>query len=147
MCRCMVTTEEMDADINNVGSIALALYAQSNPEYDHVEASKWQVAQVSTLSLGNFAGRIVIGSILHFPLFPFKLKLYRTDFRLHALPSSHSPCILPVHRVFIIHNISGVHAQYFERQHVVDCNCVIGIFIWESVGIDAGYHDRVVRSR
>lgn len=57
----MIAFDEPDADINNVGSIALALYAQSNAEYDHVEASKWQVAQVSTLSLGNFAGRVIIG--------------------------------------------------------------------------------------
>jgi len=137
----------MDADINNVGSIALALYAQSNPEYDHLEASKWQVAQVSTLSLGNCAGRIVIGSVLLFRLFASKLKLYRTNLRLYALPSSHSACILPVHRVFGIHNIPGVHTQYFERRRVMDCNCVVGICLWKSVGIHAGYHDRVVRSR
>ncbi|KAI6160925.1 hypothetical protein EDD17DRAFT_735391 [Pisolithus thermaeus] len=47
-----------DADINNVGAIPLALVAKSNPTYDEVEASKQQAAQVSTLSMGNFAGRI-----------------------------------------------------------------------------------------
>ncbi|KIJ21223.1 hypothetical protein PAXINDRAFT_107124 [Paxillus involutus ATCC 200175] len=49
--------------INNVGSISQALYAKANPIYDGLEASKWQAAQVSTLSIGNFAGRILIGSI------------------------------------------------------------------------------------
>ncbi|KAG6330721.1 hypothetical protein ID866_8366, partial [Astraeus odoratus] len=49
--------------INNVGSISLALFASSNPEYDGIEAAKWQAAQVSTLSVGNCAGRIVIGLI------------------------------------------------------------------------------------
>ncbi|KAI6103098.1 hypothetical protein EDD16DRAFT_1644011 [Pisolithus croceorrhizus] len=44
--------------INNVGAIPLALVAKSNPTYDEVEASKQQAAQVSTLSMGNFAGRI-----------------------------------------------------------------------------------------
>ena len=48
-------------DINNVGSIAQALYAKTHTVYDDVEASKWQAAQVSILSLANFAGRILIG--------------------------------------------------------------------------------------
>ncbi|KAI5996102.1 hypothetical protein EDC04DRAFT_2909976 [Pisolithus marmoratus] len=47
--------------INNIGSISLALFADSNPNYDEVEASIWQAAQVSTLSVGNFARRILIG--------------------------------------------------------------------------------------
>lgn len=50
-------------DINNVGSIAQALYAKTHAVYDDVEASKWQAAQVSILSLGNFAGRVLIGEI------------------------------------------------------------------------------------
>ncbi|KAI5997364.1 hypothetical protein EDC04DRAFT_2612588 [Pisolithus marmoratus] len=37
--------------INNVGSISLALFAKSNPNYDEVEASKWQAAQ-ATSSVG-----------------------------------------------------------------------------------------------
>jgi len=52
--------------INNVGSIAQALYAKTHPVYDDVEASKWQAAQVSILSLGNFSGRILIGLISDF---------------------------------------------------------------------------------
>ncbi|KAG2028570.1 major facilitator superfamily domain-containing protein, partial [Suillus americanus] len=49
--------------INNVGSISQALYAKGNHNYDEVEASRWQAAQVSTLSACNFAGRIIIGLI------------------------------------------------------------------------------------
>ncbi|KAJ6544289.1 MFS general substrate transporter [Mycena capillaripes] len=49
--------------INNVGSISQALFARGNPDYDEVEALQWQATQVSTLSIMNFSGRIVIGLI------------------------------------------------------------------------------------
>ncbi|KAL4067160.1 hypothetical protein V8B97DRAFT_974208 [Scleroderma yunnanense] len=77
--------------INNVGSIALALYAQSNPEYDHVEASKQQAAQVSTLSMGNFAGRIVMGLI--------------SDFMHTRLRISRAYCMCIVSSLFIISQV------------------------------------------
>jgi hypothetical protein len=48
-------------DINNVGSMSLALSARGNPLYDKSKAAKWQAAQVSTLSFMNFSGRIFIG--------------------------------------------------------------------------------------
>ncbi|KAJ7647252.1 major facilitator superfamily domain-containing protein [Roridomyces roridus] len=47
--------------INNVGSIAQALFAKGSPTYDEVQASRWQAAQVSVISIMNFSGRIVIG--------------------------------------------------------------------------------------
>ncbi|KDQ53050.1 hypothetical protein JAAARDRAFT_162309 [Jaapia argillacea MUCL 33604] len=47
--------------INNVGSVSQALSAQGNPDYDMVEAAKWQAAQVSTVSITNCLGRIIIG--------------------------------------------------------------------------------------
>ncbi|KZV69069.1 MFS general substrate transporter [Peniophora sp. CONT] len=47
--------------INNVGSIAQALFAQGNPSYDQTQAAAWQAAQVSTISVMNFAGRLAIG--------------------------------------------------------------------------------------
>ncbi|KAJ7775723.1 major facilitator superfamily domain-containing protein [Mycena maculata] len=49
--------------INNVGSMSQALFAKGNPTYDEVEASRWQATQVSTISLMNFSGRILIGLI------------------------------------------------------------------------------------
>ena len=58
-----VLTDSPLIDINNVGSISQALYAKAHTVYDDVEASKWQAAQVSILSLGNFAGRILIGDV------------------------------------------------------------------------------------
>ncbi|KIK95475.1 hypothetical protein PAXRUDRAFT_378249 [Paxillus rubicundulus Ve08.2h10] len=74
--------------INNIGSISQALYAEGNPMYDVLEASKWQAAQVSTLSIGNFAGRILIGPI--------------SDVTRHHLylPRAYSLCI--VSSLFII---------------------------------------------
>ncbi|KIK22453.1 hypothetical protein PISMIDRAFT_102363 [Pisolithus microcarpus 441] len=74
--------------INNVGSISLALFAKSNPNYEEEEASKLQAAQVSTLSVGNFAGRILIGLISDFT---------RSQFQL---PRAYSLCI--VSSLFII---------------------------------------------
>ena len=50
-------------DINNVGSMSQALYAHNNAHYDEVEASGWQAAQVSAISLMNFSGRIFIGAL------------------------------------------------------------------------------------
>ncbi|KAH7890307.1 major facilitator superfamily domain-containing protein [Phlebopus sp. FC_14] len=49
--------------INNVGTISRALYVNANPIIDELEASKWQAAQVSTVSIGNFSGRILIGML------------------------------------------------------------------------------------
>ena len=68
MCQCIdfikgVPTNSPLIDINNVGSISQALYAKTHIVYDDVEASKWQSAQVSILSLGNFAGRVLIGEV------------------------------------------------------------------------------------
>jgi MFS family permease len=57
-----------------VGSISQALFAKGNPDFDQVEAVTWQAAQVSIISVTNFAGRILIGltadtvkSRLHYP--------------------------------------------------------------------------------
>ncbi|KAJ7476903.1 major facilitator superfamily domain-containing protein [Mycena galericulata] len=49
--------------INNVGSMSQALFAKGNAAYDEVEASRWQATQVSTISIMNFSGRILIGLI------------------------------------------------------------------------------------
>ncbi|KAG9309730.1 major facilitator superfamily domain-containing protein [Chiua virens] len=80
--------------INNVGSISQALYAKTHPVYDDIEASKWQAAQVSVLSLGNFAGRILIGLISDF-----------THNRLH-LPRTYCLCI--VSSLFIVSQATAI---------------------------------------
>jgi hypothetical protein len=48
--------------INNVGSVAQALYAQGNSTYDEEKAAQLQAVQVSTVSAMNCGGRIVIGT-------------------------------------------------------------------------------------
>ncbi|KAJ3562470.1 hypothetical protein NP233_g9551 [Leucocoprinus birnbaumii] len=52
--------------INNVGTMARTLYASNNPQYNEVEAVKWQAAQVSTISVTSFSGRMLIGIISDF---------------------------------------------------------------------------------
>ena len=56
-------------DINNVGSMAQALYAFENPVYDPIKAAKWQATQVSTISINNCLGRIAIGEPSMFAFF------------------------------------------------------------------------------
>lgn len=53
-------------DINNVGSISQALYAEHSVEYDEVESAQLQALQVSTISIMNCVGRIGIGISSHF---------------------------------------------------------------------------------
>ena len=51
----------ISTDINNVGAISQALFANGNPDYDEVAAAQWQATQVSTVSITNCLGRIVLG--------------------------------------------------------------------------------------
>ncbi|KAI0637554.1 MFS general substrate transporter [Trametes polyzona] len=62
--------------INNVGAISQALFANNNPDYDEVKAAQWQATQVSTVSVMNCIGRIVIGIIADFT--KSKLRLPRS---------------------------------------------------------------------
>ena len=52
----------VSTDINNVGAISQALFANGNPDYDEVAAAQWQATQVSTVSITNCLGRIVLGT-------------------------------------------------------------------------------------
>ena len=49
-------------DINNVGSMSLALSAKDNPDYDRAVAARWQAAQVSSISIMNCSGRLLLGT-------------------------------------------------------------------------------------
>ncbi|KAH8104557.1 MFS general substrate transporter [Cristinia sonorae] len=49
--------------INNVGLIAQALLANGNPDYDNRQSAQLQALQVSTISVMNCSGRILIGLI------------------------------------------------------------------------------------
>ncbi|KIY68607.1 MFS general substrate transporter [Cylindrobasidium torrendii FP15055 ss-10] len=59
--------------INNVGSMAQALYAFSATEYSPKEAAEWQAAQVSTVSVCNCLGRIFIGIFSDFCKHHFRI--------------------------------------------------------------------------
>ncbi|KAG9055898.1 hypothetical protein FS842_000813 [Serendipita sp. 407] len=49
--------------INNVGSMAQALFARGDPKFDTVESAQWQAAQVSITSIANCLGRVLFGSV------------------------------------------------------------------------------------
>ncbi|KAI0333452.1 MFS general substrate transporter [Cubamyces sp. BRFM 1775] len=74
--------------INNVGAISQALFANKNPDYDEIKAAQWQATQVSTVSVMNCLGRILIGVIADFT--KVKLRLPR------------SACIVLVALMFVI---------------------------------------------
>ncbi|KAK7438917.1 hypothetical protein VKT23_017844 [Stygiomarasmius scandens] len=60
--------------INNVGSMAQVLYIHEHPStYDDREVAQWQAAQVSTISLTSFAGRVFIGVLSDFAKAHFTL--------------------------------------------------------------------------
>ncbi|KAF9236916.1 major facilitator superfamily domain-containing protein [Melanogaster broomeanus] len=86
--------------INNVGSISQALYAKANPIYDEVEALKWQAAQVSTVSVGNFAGRIIIGLI--------------SDFTRNRLNLPRAYCLCIVSAAFIVSQAFAIGVSSVE---------------------------------
>ena len=67
------------------------LYAYNNPNYDDVAGSGWQAAQVSTISIMNFLGRIFIGINCSKFFYPctqsvqaWYLTLRRTSMACHA---------------------------------------------------------------
>lgn len=66
--RSIETKNPGKIDINNIGSMAQALYVYSHKDrYSEVDASQWQAAQVSTISFMNFSGRVLIGTCTKFP--------------------------------------------------------------------------------
>ncbi|KAI8984864.1 MFS general substrate transporter [Trametes punicea] len=77
--------------INNVGAISQALFANNNPDYDEVKAAQWQATQVSTVSVMNCLGRILIGVI--------------ADFTKGKLGLPRSFCIVLVAAMFIISQV------------------------------------------
>jgi hypothetical protein len=61
--RSCLQADRSFSDINNVGSISQALFAKDNPAYDEKTAVRWQATQVSTFSIANCLGRILIGIV------------------------------------------------------------------------------------
>lgn len=62
------------------------LYAKNNSQYDEVDAARWQATQVSTISVMNFLGRILIGEGFARPLADHRL-LSQFSSLLHLLRS------------------------------------------------------------
>ena len=95
-------------DINNVGSMSQCLYAYNNPNYDDVVGSGWQAAQVSTISIMNFSGRIFIGKYI----FSFILSLYSfytgliSDFTKNKYGMPRSYCLILVAVIFFISQVA-----------------------------------------
>ncbi|KAG2365268.1 major facilitator superfamily domain-containing protein [Suillus spraguei] len=105
--------------INNVGSISQALYAKGNPNYDELEASRWQAAQVSTLSVCNFAGRILIGLIAD---------LMRIRLRL---PRAYCFCI--VSTLFVVSQLSAINVN--DVAHLWKATALLGLAYGSLFGI------------
>ncbi|RPD70380.1 MFS general substrate transporter [Lentinus tigrinus ALCF2SS1-7] len=78
--------------INNVGAISQSLFAFNNPDYDEVKAAQWQATQVSTVSLMNCLGRILIG--------------VTADFTKSKLRLPRSFCIILVAAMFVISQLA-----------------------------------------
>ncbi|EGN92319.1 hypothetical protein SERLA73DRAFT_191271 [Serpula lacrymans var. lacrymans S7.3] len=97
--------------INNVGSISQALYAEGSPSYDEVEASRWQAAQVSTISIGNFLGRVLIGLI--------------SDFTKGRLGLPRSYCLFIVSTLFVISQIAAINV--FDVAHLWRASALLGV--------------------
>ncbi|KAG2072862.1 MFS general substrate transporter [Suillus decipiens] len=101
----------MSLYINNVGSISQALYAKGNQNYDELEASRWQAAQVSTLSVCNFAGRILIGLIAD--LIRIRLRLPRAY------------CLSIVSTLFVTSQLSAVSVN--NVAHLWKATALLGL--------------------
>ncbi|KZT23204.1 MFS general substrate transporter [Neolentinus lepideus HHB14362 ss-1] len=80
--------------INNVGSISEALSAKGNPNYDQIEASRWQASQVSTVSITNCLGRFLVGIL--------------ADFAKNQLHLPRSYCATVVSTLFLISQLTAI---------------------------------------
>ncbi len=91
-----------------MGSICQALFAKGNPDFDDRKAAQWQATQVSTISITNCLGRILIGTrALFLCLFDIRLLIYQlpgltADFTKNKLRFPRSFCISLVALGFII---------------------------------------------
>ncbi|KAJ8588017.1 hypothetical protein M405DRAFT_740986, partial [Rhizopogon salebrosus TDB-379] len=105
--------------INNVGSISKALYAKGNHNYDELEASQWQATQVSTLSVCNFAGRILIGLI--------------ADFTQNRLRLPRVYCLCLISALFIVSQVSAINVN--EVANLWKATALLGFAYGSLMGI------------
>ncbi|KAG5220178.1 MFS substrate transporter [Salix suchowensis] len=106
------------SDINNVGVMSQALYVYNNMAYDDVKAQKWQAVQVSTISITNFAGRIIIGALrlsrrLPDPHFPSSLGLISDITKVRfKLPRSY--CLILVSSTLLASQYVATHIESID---------------------------------
>jgi len=97
--------------INNIGSMSQCLYAYNNPDYDEIVGSGWQAAQVSTISIMNFLGRIFIGLV--------------SDFAKNNYGMSRSYCLVLVSVMFFISQVAA--ASVSSIAHLWIPSALIGL--------------------
>ncbi|KIY46796.1 MFS general substrate transporter [Fistulina hepatica ATCC 64428] len=86
--------------INNVGSMSHALYVKEVPIYNDATATKWQATQVSTISVMNCLGRIIIGII--------------SDLVKNRTPFPRSSLLVPISLCFLFSQLLAAHTDAVE---------------------------------
>lgn len=86
--------------INNVGTIARALYLKESTVYDPIQSAKWQLDQVSILSLMNFCGRIFVGPL--------------SDFLKTRYSAPRSYCIVLVSSLFFASQVVAANIDHVQ---------------------------------
>lgn len=141
---CTTLTCLREVDINNVGSISQALYAKGNPDYDEVISSQIQALQVSTVSIMNCIGRILIGSyylrhllILHSRCVAFP----RPHRRFYKELSPASTIVLHLHRLHPFPNITSERIYHRRYGSLVESQCTSWPGLRESFWVISDYDD------
>jgi hypothetical protein len=117
MCSCAFTTSNLSidskpTDINNVGSMSLALSAKGDPSYDKSKAARWQATQVSTLSIMNFSGRIFIGELSPSFLETICTLFHRPYIGLYEELSRFPTFLLPLSGRFSVYCFASPYGEY-----------------------------------
>ena len=103
------------------------LYAYNNPNYDDLVGSGWQAAQVSTISIMNFSGRILIGkhcSHYFYPLCSVCAGLV-SDFTKSKYGMPRSYCLVLVAVIFFISQIAT--ASINDITHLWIASALVGL--------------------
>ncbi|GJJ07849.1 hypothetical protein Clacol_002055 [Clathrus columnatus] len=110
--------------INNVGSIAQALSAKGNPDYDRVEAGKLQAAQVSLISLANCAARIGVGKTPSI-ISPPQKKGTGADVVKTRFGGHRSYLLIVISLLFVASQVIASHIE--DTKHLWNASLVLGL--------------------
>ena len=130
-------------DINNVGSMSLALSAKDNPDYDKTVAARWQAAQVSSISIMNCSGRLLLGTrfsavridVAKLMSMSPRLVGLTSDSIKHYLKYPRSFCLSIVSFLFIVAQLIAINIQRAETLWIASAllglsyGGIFGIFI------------------